>query len=39
VRYTVDETQPGTVRVFESSAEDGQPIHIVDIPVTLSAAA
>jgi hypothetical protein len=37
VRYTVDETQPGTVRVFESSAMDGTPINIVDIPVTLAA--
>jgi hypothetical protein len=37
VGYRVDETQPGTVRVFESSAEDGEPIHVVDIPVTLTA--
>jgi hypothetical protein len=37
VRYEVDRTQPGTVRVYESSAEDGEPINIVEIPVTLVA--
>jgi hypothetical protein len=37
VRYAVGETQPGTVRVFEVSAKDGQPINVVDIPVTLAA--
>jgi hypothetical protein len=37
VRYEVDETQPGTVRVFEVSAEDGSSVNVVDIPVTLAA--
>jgi type IV pilus biogenesis protein CpaD/CtpE len=37
VRFTVDTTQPGTIRVYESSAEDGNPINVVDIPVTLVA--
>jgi germination protein M len=37
VRYDVDRTQPGIVRVYESSAENGQPIHVVEIPVTLTA--
>lgn len=35
VRYDVDRTQPGVVRVFESSAENGEPINVVEIPVTL----
>lgn len=37
VRYDVDGTQPGTIRVYEVSAMDGSPIHVVDIPVTLRA--
>lgn len=37
VRFEVDRTQPGTVRVYESSAEDGRPINVVEIPVTLVA--
>jgi len=37
VEYQVDRTQPGTVRVYESSAEDGEPINVVEIPVTLVA--
>lgn len=37
VRYKVTQTQPGIVRVYESSAEDGTPINVVDIPVTLVA--
>jgi hypothetical protein len=37
VPFTVDTTQPGTIRVYESSAEDGKPINVVDIPVTLVA--
>jgi hypothetical protein len=37
VSFTVEATQPGTVRVYESSAEDGKPINVVDIPVTLAA--
>jgi hypothetical protein len=36
VRYEVDRTQSGTVRVYESSAENGEPINVVDIPVTLA---
>jgi hypothetical protein len=37
VRFAVDTTQPGIVRVYESSAKDGKPINVVDIPVTLVA--
>jgi hypothetical protein len=37
VGFRVTETQPGTVMVFESSAEDGRPINVVRIPVTLQA--
>jgi hypothetical protein len=37
VRYHVGQTQPGIVRVYESSAKDGKPINVVDIPVTLVA--
>jgi hypothetical protein len=37
VPFTVDTTQLGTIRVYESSAEDGKPINVVDIPVTLVA--
>lgn len=37
VRFQVDETQRGTVVVFEASAEDGRPINVVRIPVTLQA--
>jgi Immunoglobulin-like domain of bacterial spore germination len=37
VPFTVDTTQPGTIRVYESSAEDGKPINVVDIPITLVA--
>jgi immunoglobulin-like protein involved in spore germination/sporulation and spore germination protein len=36
VDYSVSSTQPGTIEVFESSAEDGSPINVVDIPVTLT---
>lgn len=36
VGFTVDyQTQAGTVRVYEVSAKDGQPINVVDIPVVL----
>jgi spore germination protein GerM len=35
--FHVDQDQPGTVEVFEASAENGQPVNIVDIPVTLQA--
>lgn len=37
VPFTVEATQPGTIRVYESSAEDGKPINVVDISVTLAA--
>jgi hypothetical protein len=37
VSYTVDRTQSGIVRVYESSAENGEPINVVEIPVTLVA--
>ncbi len=37
VQFVVAETQPGTIRVFEVSAKDGKPIHVVDIPVVLTA--
>jgi len=36
VPYEVDARQAGTVRVFESSAMDGSPINVVEIPVTLT---
>ncbi len=35
VRFTVDHRQQGTIEVFESSAKDGSPINVVDIPVIL----
>jgi hypothetical protein len=37
VRYDVDSTQPGLIRVFQVSAMDGSPTHVVEIPVTLAA--
>ena len=37
VAYDVDATQHGTIRVYEVSAMDGSEIHVVNIPVTLSA--
>ncbi len=36
VRYTVGQTQPGTVRVYEISAKNGKPINIVEIPIVLN---
>jgi germination protein M len=36
VPYDVDREQPGVIEVFESSAEDGRSIHVVQIPVTLT---
>jgi hypothetical protein len=36
VPYEVDREQSGVIEVFESSAEDGRPIHVVRIPVTLT---
>lgn len=35
VRFSVSSEQPGTIEVFEESAEDGRPINVVRIPVTL----
>jgi hypothetical protein len=35
VRFSVSSEQPGTIEVFEESAEDGRPINVVTIPVTL----
>ena len=37
VAYDVAATQPGTIRVYEVSAMDGTEIHVVNIPVTLTA--
>jgi hypothetical protein len=36
VRYDVATRQPGTIRVYEVSAKDGSPLHIVEIPVLLT---
>jgi spore germination protein GerM len=36
VSFAVDHEQRGVVMVFEASAEDGRPINVVRIPVTLS---
>jgi len=36
VRYHVDTRQPGTIRVYEVSAKDGSPLHVVEIPVILT---
>jgi hypothetical protein len=36
VRYDVDTAQDGTVEVFEVSAKDGKPLHVVSVPVRLS---
>jgi spore germination protein GerM len=36
VRYHVGTRQPGTLRVYEVSAKDGSPLHVVEIPVTLT---
>lgn len=35
VRFEVSERQPGTIEVYESSAEDGSQLFTVSIPVTL----
>lgn len=35
VDYTVDEEQIGTLRVFETSAQDGSDVHVNAIPVRL----
>lgn len=36
VRFDVGTRQPGTIRVYEVSAKDGSPLHVVEIPVTLT---
>lgn len=36
VSFSIDEAQPGTIEVFEQSAEDGSPLHGVRVPVTLA---
>jgi hypothetical protein len=36
VPYGVDREQPGIIEVFESSAENGRPINVVRVPVTLT---
>ena len=36
IPYSVPRTQPGTIVVFESSAKDGQPVNVQQIPVTLT---
>src|SRR5262249_52406203 len=36
VSYTVPRDEPGTIEVFESSAKDGQPVNVQQIPVTLT---
>jgi hypothetical protein len=35
VRFQIDHKQRGSIQVFESSAENGEPLHMVEIPVTL----
>jgi hypothetical protein len=35
VKFAVDAAQPGTIEVFESSAEDGSMVNVVSIAVTL----
>jgi hypothetical protein len=36
IRYHVGTRQPGTIRVYEVSAKDGSPLHVVEIPVILT---
>jgi spore germination protein GerM len=36
VGYEVGARQPGTIRVYEVSAKDGSPLHVVEIPVLLT---
>jgi hypothetical protein len=36
IPYSVPRAQPGTIVVFESSAKDGQPVNVQQIPVTLA---
>lgn len=35
LRFDVDDSQSAMLQVFESSAEDGRPLHMVSIPVML----
>jgi hypothetical protein len=35
VRFRIDHKQRGSIQVFESGAENGEPLHMVEIPVTL----
>jgi len=35
VSYTVPQEEPGIIEVFETSAKDGQPVNVQQIPVTL----
>lgn len=35
LRFEIGDRQPGTLQVFESSAEDGRPLHMVAVPVVL----
>ena len=36
VSYTVPQEEPGIIEVFETSAKDGQPVNVQQIPVTLT---
>jgi hypothetical protein len=36
ISYSVPQTEPGTIEVFENSAKDGQPVNVQLIPVTLA---
>jgi hypothetical protein len=36
LRYSAPADEPGVVEVYEDSAENGQRIHVVDVPVTLT---
>jgi hypothetical protein len=36
IRFAVGSEQRGTIEVYESSAEDGSPLHLVSIPVMLA---
>mgnify|MGYP006291873849 CR=1 FL=1 len=35
IAFRVTEEQPGTLRAYEASAQDGRPIHEVRVPLTL----
>jgi len=36
ISYSVAQSEPGTIEVFETSAKDGQPVNVQQIPVTLA---